>query len=222
MNVITIDGPAGAGKSTIAKYLAKQLNWTYCDTGAMYRAVTLACIQNSIDLADANAIAQELESIGLTFDGSSLLLNGVLLGDEIRSLEVNKHVSFVAAIPVVRKFLLKLQRQFAEKGKVIMEGRDIGSVIFPKAKYKFYLDADLEERAQRRHLEYKKKGTEINAITLEKQISRRDTQDYCRLDSPLIIPSDAITIDTTGLSIEDVLNKILFFFKEASNEDSHK
>ncbi len=204
--VIAIDGPAGAGKSTIARRVAKRLGYTYIDTGAMYRAVALWAIRSSVDLADMHRLDQlaQAAQIELESDQERVLLNAEDVTDAIRTLEIGNAASQVAAVPAVRRALVAKQRAFAERQNVVMEGRDIGTVVFPDAKLKIFLDADTEERVRRRATEA---GEDTK--TTARQISDRDRRDQSRSDSPLAQAPDAIYLDTTRLSLEEVEEEIL-------------
>ena len=185
--IIAVDGPAGAGKSTIAKIIAKRLNINYIDTGAMYRAVTLKCLQNNVDVKDENAV----------------------VNDEIRTLEVSKNVSDVAKIKEVRYLMVDLQREIGKNNAVILDGRDIGSYVFPNADYKFFLVATPEERGKRRYIELKEKGYEGTLEDIINDIIRRDEIDSNREFAPLVKAEGAIEIDTTGKDIDQVVDLVL-------------
>jgi CMP/dCMP kinase len=212
---IAIDGPAGAGKSSAARAVAKRLGFKYLDTGAMYRAITVQALEEKIDLQDENALVEltrrcELEIKGDTQKGTLILLNGRDISSAIRLPIVNKHVSIVAAVPGVRKELVNLQRRTALKsGNIVMEGRDIGSNVLVDAEFKFYLSATVEARAKRRWLEMQEQGIEVPFDALRDEISLRDHLDQEREDSPLCIAPDAYVIDTTPYSLAEVVNKIL-------------
>ena len=204
---ITIDGPAGAGKSTVAKKIATRLNMTYIDTGAMYRAITLLAIQNRSDKNEE--IIELAKKAYINFDGHKIYLNGENVSEEIRGLEVTNKVSQVAKIPEIREIMVDLQRKMAQKQCVVMDGRDVGSTVLPEAKYKFFLTADLKERARRRYGELIKKGQVITKAEIEKDIALRDRQDQERKTSPLVIAPGAIIIDSTSKTIDEVVDEIL-------------
>ncbi|MBN1298532.1 MAG: (d)CMP kinase, partial [Actinobacteria bacterium] len=203
-NVITIDGPAGSGKSTIAKLLAKELGLTYVDTGATYRTLTLLAIDNNIDLVDSDSILKlakksqiELESVpGDIQQFTKVKLNGKDVTEAIRTDKVGAAVSVVSKLPDVRKHLVKIQRDIAGKNPSVLEGRDTGSVVFPNAVLKIYLTADLDERIKRREKQNNEKGLSADKIDIKKEIESRDHIDSSRKDSPLIVPKDAIIIDS--------------------------
>ena len=212
---IAIDGPAGAGKSSAAKEVARRLGYKYLDTGAMYRAITLQALAQTIDLHDEDALVEltrhcELDIKSDAQEGDLILLNGNDITAEIRQPIVNKYVSIVAASPGVRKELVNLQRRTAVKsGNIVMEGRDIGSNVLINADFKFYLSATVEARAKRRWLEMKERGIKIPFDELLDEISMRDQLDQEREDSPLCIAPDACVIDTTPHSLVEVVDKIV-------------
>lgn len=213
--VIAIDGPAGAGKSVVAQILAEKLNTLYIDTGAMYRAVTFKILQEGIDFDDKKALSKILDSIDITFKKDNqgnvkILMNGKDVTNKLRSKQVNKNISNVARNKLIRKRLVKLQRKIGKAGGVV-EGRDIATVVFPNAYKKFYLDAHLEERIRRRYIQAKQQGREVDESTVKEEIIKRDRSDRTRKISPLQIAPDAIYIDTTNLSIEKVVQKLLDF-----------
>jgi cytidylate kinase len=211
--IIAIDGPAGAGKTTVAIAVAQKLGIYHLDSGAMYRAVALAAIKESIDLKDAAQVKALVSRIKLVYvplpSGFELFLDAEEVSRQIRSPQVTKASSQVAVHPAVRQYLVHLQRELGEKYDLVMEGRDIGSVVFPHASYKFYLDANIEERARRRLLQDKLELTEENLSKAMKSIAQRDRRDSGRELAPLIIPEGAHVIDTTYLNLEQVAEKIL-------------
>jgi len=204
--VIAIDGPAGAGKSTIARRLAARLGFTYIDSGAMYRAVALWALRQNLAVSDAHRMEQlaMAAEIGLESDGSQILLNGEDVSVQIRAPEVTGAASQVAAIPGVRRALVEKQRAIGARNNVVMEGRDIGSVVFPDADLKIFLDAQSEERARRR-------ASEVNGDpdTIGRQLRERDTRDRTRAESPLTQAPDAVYVDSTRMGIEQVEEAIL-------------
>ncbi|EIW01190.1 LOW QUALITY PROTEIN: cytidylate kinase [Thermoanaerobacter siderophilus SR4] len=211
---IAIDGPAGAGKSTVAKKLAKLLNYTYIDTGAMYRAITYKAIQQGVNLIEENKIADIVQSADIILEEEKFFLDGKDISEEIRKPEVSEKVSLVSKIPKVREILVQKQRKIAEGKNVVMDGRDIGTVVLPDAQFKFFLTASLEERAKRRYRELKTKNVNVSYYEVLKEIENRDTIDSQRDTSPLKIAEDSIVIDTTYLSEEEVLEKLYNIIKE--------
>ena len=209
---VAIDGPASSGKSTISKLIAKENHFVYLDTGAMYRVVTLAVLRNKISIDDHEAIEKLVQTIEIGFsmqDGKqSVFMNGEDVTDEIRSVEVTKNVSAVSAIKEVRTRLVHLQQEIAENHSIIMDGRDIGTVVLPQAEIKIFLVASVEERAKRRFIENQEKGIEMSYEELVEDIRRRDHIDSTRKESPLRKAEDAIEIDTTTMTIEDVVKTV--------------
>lgn len=215
ITAVVIDGPAGVGKSTIAKNVAKALHLTYIDTGAMYRTITLYALEEGIPIDvqhQAELLATiEKEDFSFSFEAENLrIFHGSRdITEAIRSQQVTELVSQVAALPIVRSGLLAIQRKLAENNNVVMEGRDIGTVVLPGAKYKFFLTAAPEIRAQRRYEELKSKGLDIDLSSVLADIKRRDRLDSTREVAPLRKPDDAIEVDTSGLSIEEVTGLLL-------------
>ncbi|MFZ5951167.1 MAG: (d)CMP kinase [Candidatus Rifleibacteriota bacterium] len=213
--VVAIDGPAGAGKSTVAKKVAEKLGYNYLDTGAMYRAVTLKALQENISFEDRQAISRCAKESGIKFKESrtsilpEVYLNNANVTLEIRKPEVARNVSFVAAVPEVRECMTDLQRKIGQHGKWVVDGRDIGSVVFPNARAKIFLTASIEERAQRRLLDFQQKGIEADLESLKQEIARRDEIDSNREVAPLIQAEGAVYLDTTALSIDQVIERII-------------
>ncbi len=208
--IVTIDGPSGAGKSTISRGLAAKLHFTYLDTGAMYRAVGLALTRQGIDLADSGALERCLAGIELTFlpngnDDVRVLLNGEDVSLAIRTPEMGMVASRVSANPRVREKLTALQRQLGEKGGIVAEGRDMGTVVFPKASCKFFLNASAEERARRRQNQLAEKGQIVAFQEILDQISKRDYDDSRRALAPLKAADDAILVDSSSMDPEAVI-----------------
>lgn len=206
--IVAIDGPAGSGKSTIAKIIADKYNFTYIDTGAMYRMITLYCLDNNINFKDEFAVKNALAHISLDMQGDKFFLNSKEVTQNIREPRINENVSQIASIKVVRDNLVNLQRKISEGKNVILDGRDIGTVVFPNAQIKIYLMASPEERANRRYKELIQKGTDISYDEVLKSIKERDYIDSTRKESPLTKAADAIELDSTGLKIEEVLDFI--------------
>lgn len=211
--VIAIDGGSSCGKSTLAKALAKNLNYTYIDTGAMYRAVTHFLQQQGVKPNDIDRVESLLDSINISFanvDGENhTFLNGSDVEKEIRTMKVAGQVSEVAAIPRVRHFLVEQQRAIGRERGVVMDGRDIGTVVFPDAELKIFLTANLEIRARRRFLEMQQKGTQVGFEEVRDNLSKRDLIDSGRTMSPLKPAKDAILIDTTDLNIRQLLDQAM-------------
>ena len=200
--VITIDGAAGVGKTSTAKELAKRLGYQYFDTGAMYRAVTLFFIRENVDLSSKSEVVQSLDSIKLNIDFSSESEMQIFLDEDdislkIRSQEVTSKVSAVSALKDVREMMVNIQRSFTANGNFVVEGRDIGTVVFPHAKYKFYLQADYDIRAERRLADFEKLNEAKNINEIKEDLEKRDKYDSSRKLSPLKKPDNAIIIDTT-------------------------
>lgn len=206
---IAIDGPSGAGKSTIAKVAAEKLGIDYIDTGAMYRAVGYKMKREGIAVGDSEALDRMLADTDIDFSGGNIILDGEIINDKIRTTEVSKLASSCSAIPSVRNKLVVLQRNMGLKKSVIMDGRDIGTNVLKDAEYKFFLTASPEERAERRYKELMEKGENTTFETVLEDIKNRDYNDSARKLNPLKKADDAVEIDTTGLSVEDVINIVL-------------
>ncbi len=211
--IITIDGPSGAGKSTVAKLIADKLGFKYLDTGAMYRAVTLYMIENQVDIKNEEEVINALNKLNIGFDSNyRIYLDSQDITEDIRKEKVVKFVSEVSAISSVRQKMVDLQRDIAKEGNYILDGRDAGSVVFPNADYKFYLEASLEERAKRRYKEELSKEVDISFEEVKESIKKRDKYDSNRKDSPLVVPENAIIIDTTNMTIDEVAEEITDIF----------
>lgn len=228
--ILAIDGPAGAGKSTVVRRVARELNLLYLDTGAMYRAVTWLVLQSGIALDDEPAIAElvsqcDIQLASGTTDGHDLSaapcrvwVNQQEVTQEIRSLEVTEHVSVIAALPSVRQELVSQQRHYGRKGGIVMDGRDIGTYVFPDAELKIFLTASIEERARRRQQDLIQQGTEVPLERLEQAIYERDRKDSSRTVAPLRKAEDAIEVQTDGLTIEEVTSQIVALYRERFQE----
>lgn len=217
---VAIDGPASSGKSTVAKIIAKRLGLVYCDTGAMYRSVTWAALDRQVDLADNEAVAQLARTIKISFQPGDpdqrVFVDGVEVTKPIREGAVSSHVSAVAAIPAVREAMTTLQRQIAEQGGIVMDGRDIGTTVLPHAEVKIFLVASAHERAVRRYKENQKKGLDSKPLAeIEAAIKLRDQKDSTRQVSPLKKAADAVELDTTSLTIDQVVDRILAIIEKS-------
>lgn len=211
--VITIDGPAGGGKSTVAKRLAGKLGFAYLDTGAMYRALTLKALRRQVTLEDEGALIELAKKTAIDIrchrgQGLSVLLDGHDVTEAIRSEEVTNNTFYIARVPAIREIMVDWQRQIGKKNNIVVEGRDTGTVVFPHATKKFYLDADFEERSRRRIEELKAKGLPVDDEELKKELQIRDTQDRTRRVGPLKKADDAMVVDSTSLTIDEVVNKM--------------
>jgi cytidylate kinase len=216
LQVVTIDGPSGAGKSTVSRKVAAGLGWTYLDTGAMYRAVGFQCRRAGIDLHDADALAELLNQLDLQLlpplheeDDVRVLLAGEEISAAIRSPEMALIASEVSALPAVRAKLTVLQQAMGKKGKIVAEGRDTGTVVFPKAAWKFYLDAPPEERCRRRAEQLRVKGQQVDEQEILAQIIERDRNDRERSIAPLRMAEDAILIDSSSLNADEAAAQML-------------
>ena len=207
--IVAIDGPAGSGKSTIAKLIAKKYNFTYIDTGAMYRMITLYLLQEKIDFENLKEIENVLNNhINLDMKENKFFLNNKDVSQEIRELIISENVSKVASIKIVRDNLVSLQRKIASNKNVILDGRDIGTVVFPNAQVKIFLIASVEERANRRYKEFLEKNISISYEEVLKSLTDRDFIDSTRKESPLVKAKDAIELDTTNLNLQEVVDFI--------------
>ena len=218
--IVTLDGPAGAGKSTVAQGLAKRLGVTYLDTGAMYRALTLKALRLKLDLADEKALSILAKKTRIGFkqmsDGSlHVVLDGKDVAKAIRSQEVTNNTFYAARTPKVREVMVKQQKAIGKAQSLVSDGRDQGTVVFPKATYKFYVDADFEERFQRRLKELKEAGKAVDAKQLHADMQDRDQKDFSRKVGPLKKADDAVTIDSSGLTVEQTVDKIMRYIKPA-------
>ncbi|MCM8778958.1 MAG: (d)CMP kinase [Candidatus Omnitrophica bacterium] len=222
-NIVAIDGPAGAGKSTVARLVAKRLKYFYIDTGAMYRALTLKALQEGIDFKDEKALEKVSASTAIQLHKDRngnlrVFLDGNDVTERIRDKDVNLHISLLSKVKAVRNNMVARQRNMGKKGRVVLEGRDIGTVVFPQARYKFYLDADFHERVKRRYREFILKGKRISLSAVKRDLLRRDRSDKLRKIAPLKKASDAVYIDTTNLGIEEVVEIILNYVKANTHQ----
>ena len=211
--IIAIDGPAGSGKSTVAKFIAKRLNYRYIDTGAMYRAVAWSAEKKDIDLSDEKAVGQWVTQLKIEFiadpEGQQVKVNGENATGLLKNEVVGRGAAKVAAQKRVREILVAKQQEIGQSGNVVMDGRDIGTQVFPNAELKFFMDADAEERGKRRYLELKGKNRDVDLKKIIAEIKQRDHEDRTRTISPLCLAKDAIKIDTTEFDIEEVIEKIM-------------
>lgn len=211
--VITIDGPAGAGKSTVSKAVAAELKYLYLDTGALYRALAYKALKNKLDVNDPDALSQLCGSTDVTLTNlngkMTVFVDGENVDDKIRTEEVGLAASVMSAYPVVREKLLDLQREAGARGGIVAEGRDMGTVVFPEATFKFFLDADIEERIRRRHDELLQKSKPARLDAVSRDMKARDQQDSQRDIAPLAAAPDAVIIDSTSLSISEVVEIIV-------------
>lgn len=221
--IIAIDGFSSCGKSTLAKAVAKALDYGYVDSGAMYRAVTLYLIQNDIDHADLPVVKAALDAIHIRFvaspDGNRTYLNGKDVEEEIRSMQVSALVSPVSAIPVVRRAMVKQQQAMGKEKGIVMDGRDIGTVVFPEAELKIFVTADVEVRAKRRFQELKEKGLSVDLEEVRQNLALRDHIDSTRDDSPLKQAEDALVLDNTSLNPDEQLQVVLDWAKEQMHNE---
>ena len=216
LDVVTIDGPSGVGKSTVSRKLAALLNFTYLDTGAMYRAVALKCKKEHADIRDEEAVAAVLENLDLQLlpavsehEDVRVILDGEDVSGKIRTEEISMLASAVSALPSVRRHLTKMQQEFGIAGKVVAEGRDTGTVVFPTAAWKFYLDAAPEERAKRRIHQLRGRGESVDEAEILTKIIQRDRDDSERSLAPLAAAQDAIRVDSTRFSADEVIKSML-------------
>lgn len=210
---VAVDGPSGAGKSTIAKAIASKMNYDYIDTGAMYRAIGYKMFKKGIDEEDLESLAKMLDDTEIDFSDGNIILDGIIVNDEIRTPEMSMQASRCSAIPMVRSKLVEIQREMGHRKSVIMDGRDIGTNVLTDAQYKFFLTASAEERADRRYKELAEKGQDVNYEGILKDIKERDYNDSTRKLNPLRKAEDAIEVDSTDMTIEQVIE---FICKELS------
>jgi cytidylate kinase len=212
--IVAIDGPSGAGKSTVARIVARRLGFVYIDTGAMYRAFGLLATRKGIDFGDDQAVRRAARAVSIRFriegDGLRTILDGEDVSEAIRTPEMSMAASRFSAHPAVREAMTRLQREMGRAGDVVMEGRDIGTAVFPGSRYKFFLTATETERARRRHAELSSSGTAAPSLSeVHADIRKRDADDAGRAHAPLAEPPDAVRIDSTGMSVDQVVEAIL-------------
>ena len=206
--IVTIDGPAGSGKSTVARLLAEQLQVRFLDTGAMYRGIALAVVRSDESETDPPAVGRIAENTAVNFRGDAVCLGDEDVSEEIRTADVTAVSSVIATNPVVRDCLVQLQRNIGREGSLVTEGRDQGSIVFPDAEFKFFLTASVDARARRRHREMVAKGSKLKLATVRKQLRQRDQRDENREVAPMKPAKDAQVIDTSDLSIAEVVQKL--------------
>lgn len=218
--IIAIDGPAGSGKSTTAKLLAKKLNYDYIDTGAMYRAITYLAMQNNIKTNEVETLEKFAQSLIISFasNGEEIIINNQNISKEIREPQISENVSYFSKISSIRRILVEKQQELGKNGGVVMEGRDITTVVFPEADLKIYLTADISARAKRRKLELDNNGIGLEYSEVENNLIKRDEIDSTREVSPLTLANDAISIDTTNLTIEEQVERIFNVALELINK----
>ncbi len=213
IDVVTIDGPAGAGKSTVARTVARGLGFTFLDTGAMYRAVALGAVEAGIGVSDTNALTRYLAELDLVIvpnpEVMELRVNGRDVTRAIRRPEMGQYASDYSTLPAVREFCSRRQREFGGRGRVVCEGRDMGTVVFPDARWKFFLTASVAERARRRWAELRDGGEDPDRVEIKRAIRERDRQDSERALAPLKPAGDAVIIDTTELSLDEVVAQVI-------------
>jgi cytidylate kinase len=216
--IVTIDGPAGAGKSTVAKRLAARLNLSYLDTGAMYRALTLKAVRHNVNLEDEDALAALAGRTTIDLQdgpaGVKVLLDKEDVSEEIRTVEVTNKTFYAARAPRVREIMVRWQRAIGDRRGVVAEGRDVGTVVFPQATNKFYLDAHADERSRRRIEELRAKGKAVDADRIAAELKERDNKDITRRVGPLKKADDAVFIDSTGLSVDEVVAAMMKYIEE--------
>lgn len=207
--VLAIDGPSGSGKGTVSTTVARQLGWNYLDSGAIYRILGYLAVSNQIEFDDIQALVALAKGLNLEFTEQGIVLNGSVVGDEIRTEQAGKQASMVSPIPEVRETLLQWQRSRAVAPGLVADGRDMGTVVFPQACCKIFLTASAQSRAERRYIQLRDKGFDVNISQLFEEISDRDERDTARKVSPLKSADDAIVLDTTELSIPEVISQVL-------------
>ena len=213
--VITIDGPAGAGKSTVARGLARRLGWSLVSTGALYRALAWAVREAGVNLGEAEALQRVLDRTTVTLVGERVLVDGRDVTDSIRTPEISDLTSVLTTLRAVRDKMTPLQRALAAQGGVVLEGRDTGSVVWPEAEVKFYLDADLETRARRRQADLRAQGVDMDLAAVRAEVASRDHQDMSRALAPLVKPEGAVIVDSTTLTLDEVVETMVRTVEQA-------
>ncbi len=222
VSVVAIDGPAGSGKSTVAKLLAARLDFAYLDTGAMYRSITLKAVRQGLNLEDEEVLAEMARNTRIDLQGNpqrglKVFLDGEDVSEEIRTLEVTNQTFYIARAPKVRAVMVDLQRKIGASADVVIEGRDIGTVVFPGARFKFYLDASVQERAGRRFSEFQEKGKDVTLEQVMDDVRRRDEADFTRAVGPLKKAEDAVVIDSTCMSVGEVVETMARHVEETKH-----
>jgi cytidylate kinase len=209
MDIVTIDGPSGSGKSTVSRIIAERLGYRYLDTGAIYRAVAWKAREEGVDPEDDEGLRRVLDTIDISFEGKKIIVNGVDVTFLIREPKISELSSRVSSRRVVRDGLYEMQRSIGLKGKVVVEGRDIGSTVLPEAGNKFFLDADVQERGRRRYKEIRNNGADIDLRDIVEALQKRDRRDSSRQNSPLKKTEEMIYINTSNLTIEEVVSRVM-------------
>ncbi|MEM7297404.1 MAG: (d)CMP kinase [Bacteroidota bacterium] len=217
--VVALDGYSGTGKSSTAKQVAAKLGYTYIDSGAMYRAVTLHFLQSNVDIDEVDEIKRSLNDCNLSFQNQEMHLNGVRVEDDIRTMKVSERVSQVSAVSEVRLKLVEQQREMGESKGVVMDGRDIGTVVFPDAELKLFMTANMDVRTERRRKQLEEKGIVESLNSIKENLEERDRKDSSREDSPLKMAEDGIEIDTSHLTLNEQIEKIVALAEEIIHED---
>lgn len=217
--IIAIDGYSGTGKSSTARRVSEEMGYTYIDSGAMYRAVTYYFLNNQVAFEDHKTLMEAIDQISIAFKSGKTFLNGDMVEDEIRSMQVNQHVSEVAALSPVRAKLVQLQQEMGKNKEVVMDGRDIGTVVFPQAELKVFMTADVDIRAERRRKQLMTAGVTEDFESIKQNFIKRDKIDASRQDSPLKKAADSIEIDTTHLTMDEQIAKIILLAKDLIHEN---
>ncbi len=207
--IIAIDGPAGTGKTTVSKILANRLSVSYLDTGATYRSLTLKALDKGVDLSNKDVLIDLAKTLNFEIKEDNFYLDGIDVGFKIRTPRIDRNISIIVSYPEVRKIMVELQRKLAKTGDFVVEGRDITTVVFPQAEFKFYLDGDTAVRAQRRYNEWIDKGLDVTLDDVKKDLVRRDNADKNRAVGALKISKDAKIIDTTNLTVEETVIELI-------------